>query len=195
MVRGNMISILLPNRCEENVHDVINVLEKIIPDCEIIIAVDRYGYGKGWAIREALKHSRGSVIAFLDADGEIPPRMLLRLIPFLDDYDIVCGEKDISGLYTRRIVTYFSRIFIRILFGLKFSTQTGIKLFKREALPEWENNSWAFDIEILAKAHKNGKKIIGVPIDAKILRPVSPKAIWKTLVDSIIIYWRLRNDK
>ena len=191
MVCSTMISILLPNRCEERVHDVIETLERIIPDCEILIAVDREGRGKGWAVRKALKHARGSVIAFLDADMDIAPRMLLRLIPFLYDYDIVVGTKGLTGIPSRKILTWLSRWYIRILFGLSVESQSGVKLFKRSHLPEWETDGYAFDIEILAKAQKNGSRMIEVPIEAVHSKKMAAKSVFNTLKESIKIWLEL----
>lgn len=169
----------------------VKEVEKELPAHEIIIASDRAGRGKGWAVREALQHAKGDRIAFLDSDGDIPPRMLRRLIPFLDDFDVVVGSKRIwKAPWHRKIITHLSRIYIRLFFGLTCDTQTGIKLFRREALDSWKENSFIFDVEILAKAKKKGMKIIEVPIEAEIKNPMSRKALWNTFLGSIRLMFR-----
>lgn len=159
------LSILIPSRNEPNIHKVIEECERLFPESEVIVCNDREGNGKGWALREALKHAERKVICFLDGDLDISAKMILRLLPFLDTYDIVVGNKKIRGKIIRKLVTWFSRIFVRILFGLNFDTQTGIKIFKREALPEWLENGFLFDVEVLLKAKKAGFKIIEIPVE------------------------------
>lgn len=152
---------------------------------------DRDGRGKGWAIRQAIEHARGNWIAFLDGDGDIHPRMLLRLLPFMEDFDAVVGTKRIAHKHlSRRIVTHLSRIYIRLMFGLDVDTQTGIKLFRREMLQPWRTNGFLFDVEVLANVKKNGGRIIEVPIEAEITAKLSKGAIWKTLLESFILKFR-----
>jgi glycosyltransferase involved in cell wall biosynthesis len=159
-------------------------------NCEVVIASDPDSDGKGAALREGLRVSHGELIVFLDADLDIHPRMILRLLPYIEDYDIVVGTKDISRLSNqRKIITFLSRIYIRLFFGVRVDSQTGIKLFKRDAIPEWETNGFAFDIEILAKASKNGKTMIEVPIEAHITRSMPLKAVWKTFKESLRIWF------
>ena len=74
-----MLSIILPNHYEATIHEFIAEVEGRFPRCEIIISNDSESKGKGWAIREALRHCQGGQVAFLDGDGEIPaPRRLLK---------------------------------------------------------------------------------------------------------------------
>ena len=132
-------------------------------------------------------------MAFLDGDGDIQPKMLKRLIPFIEDYDIVCGVKPISGLWSRRILTFLSRYYIALCFNIKVDSQTGIKLFKRAALCEWYSNGWLFDLEILSTAKQNGYSMIEVPIDfVKINRRMRMVSIWRTFKESVTLWLELR---
>jgi hypothetical protein len=69
-------------------------------------------------------------------------------------------------------------------------TQTGIKGFRYK--PEWVSNTFAFDIEILAKAKKDKKSIIEIPIRAIVSDKKNCNIIWETFIDSIKIWWRLK---
>ena len=186
-----MISILIPNRLEPKIHEVIESLEKQIPGCQVIVAVDRDSRGKGWAIRTALAHAKYDMICFLDGDMDIHPRMIKRLIPFLYDYDIVVGKKNLPRIPSRRIISLLSRILIKFLFDIGVDTQTGIKLFRRSALPKWDTNGWMFDLEILAKANKQGKSMIEIPINANIRKGMRGSSIVKSLLETIKLWWEL----
>jgi glycosyltransferase involved in cell wall biosynthesis len=178
-----MISIILPSHRTDTqafMEEVENAMPAV--DIQLIGCNDRDAKGKGWAVREALKHAKGELIVFLDGDGDIAPRMIRRLLPYLSDYDVIVGVKPISGLWSRRILTFLSRIYLAILFDIKVDTQTGIKLFKREALGagDWYNNGFMFDVEILADAKKRGFRMIEVPIEANVLKPMNLPVLFQT---------------
>ncbi len=187
-----MLSIILPNKDEPYIREFIMEVERIIPAHEIIVSNDSDGHGKGWAIRQAFRCVRGDKVAFLDGDGDVHPRMLLRLLPFLQDFDAVVGTKRITKApWTRKVITHLSRIYIRVMFGLPFDTQTGIKLFRRDRLPHWSCDSWLFDVEILSKIKKGGGRIIEVPIEAEITKQIGWRAMWLTFLESLILKFRL----
>ncbi len=188
-----MLSILIPNHNEENIHQFINEIELSVlnTDYEIIIAYDRESKGKGWAMREALSQAKGDLIAFIDGDGDIQPRMLWRLFPFLVDFDVVVGSKRMTNApIQRKILTYLSRIYIRVFFGIGVETQTGIKLFHRSALQDWKSDSFFFDVEILANCQRRNLKMIEIPIEAEIKESMSWRAICKTLLESLYLIFR-----
>lgn len=184
---------ILPSKNEPGVHKVMEELEYLYPEAQLIVSNDGAGHGKGWAFRAALPHATGDTIVMLDADGDISPRMIARLLPFLADYDIVCGTKPISGRKSRRIISYFSRLYIALCFGIKCDSQTGIKVFRREAIPTFYSNRWLFDLEILSVAKQQGFSMIEVPIE---YTPGNNKvkliSLWKTLKESITLWLELR---
>lgn len=190
-----MISFILPSKSEQNVYWVMEEIEKLFSgDAEIIVCNDRDGKGKGWAVREGFKHAKGDLIVFIDGDGDIHPKMVKRLFPFLEDYDVVVGVKPISGLWSRRIVTYLSRIYLAVLFNIKVDTQTGVKIFKRRILDyiDWYSNGWLFDVEILHAAKTIGANMIEVPIEANVNKGLKGKGIWNTFKESITLWLETR---
>lgn len=187
-----MLSIILPSRNEPHINEVVDDTIRQFPDAQVIVSSDSEGRGKGWAIREGLKKAKGDLIAFLDGDGDIQPRMLKRLMPFIEDHDIVVGIKPISGLLSRRILTYLSRLYLALCFDIKVDSQTGIKLFRREAMQKFYNDGFLFDLEILCIAKQQGLRMIEVPIDANVRRRMKLKSIWNTLKESITLWLELR---
>jgi glycosyltransferase involved in cell wall biosynthesis len=194
-INPNLMSILIPSKDEPNIQETVAEIEKLFPQAEIIVCNDRYGNGKGWAIRQAVLHCKGDIICFIDGDMDIHPRMIFRLIPFLKDYDIVLGRKQIRKRLSRRILTILSRIYIRFLFGLPYDTQTGIKLFKKSVIPYWSSNSFSFDVEIIGLAHKNKVSIIEVPVEVtdrgKSAKAVKLSNVLKALLESFKIWINL----
>ncbi len=188
-----MISILIPSRNEPKIHELVKETEKLFPgDSQIIVCNDSEGQGKGWAIRQALQHADGDIICFIDGDLDIHPRMILRLLPFLKDYDIVLGQKQVRKNFIRRLITIFSRIYLHLMFGFDYDSQTGIKLFKRYAILPWKTDSYMFDLEILAKAHNAGMAIINVPVEITEYgsgnKPMRIRSVIKCFKDSVKIW-------
>ena len=186
-----MISILMPNAQEEQISRTLEQVERYFPEAQVIIATDRDRRGKGWAMRQALSQATGDIICFLDGDGDISAMELNNILPFLGMYDIVCGVKTNIGLKSRKLITLFSRLYIKIMFGLN-DTQTGIKAFRKDALKEWKEDGWLFDVEILYNAKKAGKTITHVPIIANVRSRQNVRAIIYTLIDSFKLFVRLR---
>jgi glycosyltransferase involved in cell wall biosynthesis len=187
-----MISIILPNRNEERLKQVQEAIPYLPFSCQVVIATDNDGEGKGAAIREGLRIAEGETIIFLDSDFDIHPRMINRLLPFLDDYDIVVGTKNLKNVtWQRKILTTLSRIYIGLLFGTRVETQVGLKVFKRSAIPEWKANGYIFDVEVLYKAKQMGKRMIEIPIKATVSDSKTFKDLWTTFKDTIKIRWFL----
>ena len=89
--------------------------------------------------------------------------------------DIVIGSKlhPESKLHypmLRKIMSYGYYLMLKMMFHLNtHDTQTGIKLFKKEVIKpivsQMQAEGYAFDIEILAMAAKDGRKICEAPIE------------------------------
>ena len=189
------LSIILPSRSEPEIRAFVKEVEDKLPVSEIIVINDSESKGKGYSIRQGLTHATGDKIAFLDGDGDIPARMLLRLLPFLEDFDVVVGSKRITHAPLRRkIMTHVTRIWFRFLFGVQVDTQTGIKLFRRSALDSvtgWESNKWLFDVEIMERLQRKGFKIVEVPIECEIKRQLAFKTIFIIFAESLWLKFRL----
>ena len=179
-----MISVIIPSKLEPNILRFMEDIERLSPS-QIIVCNDRYGMGKGWALREALKEAKYNKVIFIDGDGDIQPDEIKKILKLLVWCDVVVGKKDLPKRLDRKLLTFLSRLWIRLLFGLTMDTQTGIKGFNYH--PKWKNNLWAFDIEILYNAKKQGKIIAEIPIKAIVSDSKSSKDILATLRDTIKI--------
>ena len=159
----------------------------------MIISPDDKGRGKGWAVFKGVAAACGDIIIFIDGDMDIHPRMIKRLLPFLEDYDIVVGTKTFDGMrLSRKLVTLLARIYIKLIFWLDVDSQSGLKAMKKEAISAWESKRFMFDVEFLVKAKRKGFKIIEIPIKATVIRSKSIKVLWAALLDTFKIWWRLR---
>jgi glycosyltransferase involved in cell wall biosynthesis len=161
--------------------------------------------GKGASLFRGFEEARGEVIAFLDADLEIAPQHLIKLLTAMKKTkaDVVAGVKDPTANrfpLPRQIMSAVYRKSIDFLFGLDITdTQTGIKLFKREvledAIPRLSVSRFAFDIELLVAASRFGYKIIEYPVEVAYHRTgglgrMKLRHFFGTFIDTLTIYFR-----
>jgi len=117
--------------------------------------------------------------------------------------DVVVGSKRHPGSkvnypINRKIFSEIYFRFVKTLFGIQVKdTQVGLKLYKRKVLedvcPIVLVKRYAFDIEILANAHRLGYKIREAPvaINMNFDSHVNKKAIWNMFWDTCAIYYRM----
>jgi glycosyltransferase involved in cell wall biosynthesis len=155
------------------INDHSNVTTLVFPD----------RLGKGGAIMEALKYAKGDLVAFIDADGSIPPLELCRLIELAQRYDLVIGSRyeENSNLpkgrpLTRVLLSRAFNILVKLMFwklyGIK-DTQCGAKVFKRRLVNvigrDLLTTDLAFDVNLIYSALQGGFKVkeVGIIWDEK----------------------------
>jgi hypothetical protein len=131
--------------------------------------------GKGAAVRTGVTLATGSHVAYMDADFAIDPRAVPRLLEGLRTHDVVVGSRAlpdsmVESTYVLRSV--MGRLFNRLVTtgtGLgMLDTQCGFKAFRtpvaRLLFQLVSIDRFAFDVEILARAHRLGLAIAEVPV-------------------------------
>ena len=133
--------------------------------------------GKGGAVKAGLLASRHAYRFICDADLSMPVAELPRFLPpVLTDFDIAIGSRE--GHQARRIGEPMIRHVAGRIFNFGVQrlmipgiddTQCGFKMFTAAAVnaifPAVEVDGWAFDIEVLYLARRQGLRIIEVPIE------------------------------
>jgi glycosyltransferase involved in cell wall biosynthesis len=131
--------------------------------------------GKGGAIKRGLAAATGDVLGFIDADGSIHPDDFMRLVDAIyGGADLAIGSRRLPASVIlkpqpplRRILGSAYAALARALLQItERDLQCGCKAFRRSL---WDSLSvkcdgFAFDTELVAKAHKKGFAIAEVPI-------------------------------
>jgi len=163
--------------------------------------------GKGFALKFGVAYATGEHIAFLDADRDIYPDQLGVLWEAMAQTgaDAVVGSKrhpssQISYPLSRRVMSLGYYLMMRLMFGLPLGdTQAGIKLFRRavlmDILPRLLIKRFAFDLELLACAHRLGYRVSEAPVRMAFQRGGS-RVTWRDVqtvgVDTLAVFYRLR---
>jgi dolichyl-phosphate beta-glucosyltransferase len=134
--------------------------------------------GKGYALRTGVLATRGDVVLVSDADLSTPIEELETLWPILaaGRCEVAIGSRALSlsriikkqPWWRQGMGKVFNRV-IRLMVMDDFSdTQCGFKLFAgviaRKLFAEARVDRFAYDVEILALAKKNGFRIAEIPI-------------------------------
>jgi glycosyltransferase involved in cell wall biosynthesis len=146
--------------------------------------------GKGGALQAGVAASSGQFVFLADADWSMPPEQIVRFLPpRLSDFDLAIANRELSGSerhgepqYRHLLGRVFNRwVQLAVLKGIQDS-QCGFKCIRgelaRRLFPQIQTQGWAFDVELLALAKRDGAKLVQQPID------------WDFNADSRIRPWR-----
>lgn len=174
----NFEILIILNGCKDNTLEVVKEIQKKYPEY-IKYKNFEEAIGKGGAIIEGLKISKGELIGFVDADDAFDIQEIIKLIQFLDSNDCVIASKwkdksftEVTEPFTRKFFSRGWNILARTLLDLKFKdTQAGAKFFKKKVKDAIGNNfickQFAFDAELLFKMKEKKFKIIELYIPSK----------------------------
>lgn len=175
----------------------------------VVAARNPYNMGKGMALRTGFECSSGEIVAFLDADLDLHPSQIRRLIETLDGdrVDIVTGSKHhpestLDYPASRKFASWGYYLIIKTLFNLPArDTQTGLKVFRRTVLDDVFHRllvkKFAYDIEMLAVAVRFGYTVREVPVVLDFKRRlrwgrIRLSDVLHMFVDTLAIFYRLR---
>ncbi|WP_287586810.1 glycosyltransferase [Candidatus Borrarchaeum sp.] len=126
--------------------------------------------GKGSAIRDGFRYvSSSDYIAIIDADLQYPPRRIPEMLNLLikKNLDIVNANRIRQDPPYRRILGMFFNLLLRLLFHLRWDTQAGLKVMRREVTEsiDYVTDGWAWDVEFLVRAVQKGYSIDEYPVE------------------------------
>ena len=134
--------------------------------------------GKGRAVRTAMLHATGRILAFTDADLPFKLTALRQGYEWIHrtECDVVFGARDIEGAenlarrrLVRRAATFAFREIVRRMVSHEITdTQCGLKLFRRRAALEifarTTIDGFAFDAEVVMLTHRLDLPFRRVPV-------------------------------
>jgi glycosyltransferase involved in cell wall biosynthesis len=152
------------------------IRELISKNDRIKLISNKERLGKGGAITNGFSLAEKKYVGYMDADLSADPGEFDRLLPFIDQFDIVVGSRILRGglpaikrPFTRSFLSHCYAKLFRLLFKVEIhDPQCGFKLFRSGAannlFAQTETRGFAFDSELLIKALTSGMTIKEVPI-------------------------------
>jgi glycosyltransferase involved in cell wall biosynthesis len=163
----------------------LNVLEKFAQKSSHIRVIKNVHAGKGPTVQSGMLAATGQWRLFADFDQSTPLKEVELLYPYIQDFDVVIGSREIAGAKRNReplhrhIMGKGFNVLVQLLAvpGIQ-DTQCGFKIFSAPATekvfprlyvygkqPERQDAfTGAFDVEALFLARKMGFAIKEVPI-------------------------------
>jgi glycosyltransferase involved in cell wall biosynthesis len=166
--------------------------------------------GRGVALNNAFKKSRGEVLVYMDLDLATDLKYLKPLVEAisLEGYDFATGSRMLPKSQAERT---FSRGFssktynsiVRHMLGSKlYDHQCGFKSFKRQPLfalmDQVEAKHWFWDTELLVRANRAGYRIKEIAVEwhsGKDTKVNLAKDSWNMFKQILGLYWKLRVKK
>jgi glycosyltransferase involved in cell wall biosynthesis len=164
----------------------IELVEEYIKDNSRFRLIKTSHFGKAGAVTSGILKAKGEYVLFMDMDQATPIEEIVKLLPFVKDYDIVIGSrgsKRQGDPWTRLLMARGMIVLRSLIVGLRGiqDTQCGFKLFRRDVsdklfskLEKFHNGykqissssvKAGFDVELLFLAQKMGYKIKEVPVE------------------------------
>ena len=145
-------------------------------EIKVFGSVERRGKGRG--IREGVRHAKGDLIGFVDADNKTPITELDKMLPLLDaGHAVVIGSRGLRDSLIERQQPLYRRLgskgfglLMHACVGLDdvIDTQCGFKFFQamvaKELFQHQQIDGYMFDVEILFVARQLGHRITQVAV-------------------------------
>ena len=172
---------------------------------EVMHRTGKRGLGRSYidGLRHALSTTDAELICQMDADLSHNPEYLPALAAATANADLVIGSRYLNGVSVvnwplhRIFLSAFGNRYIRAVTQLSPSDCTsGFRCWRREALARLPletmvSDGYAFLVEMLFDAARNGSRIAEVPIIFVERRQGQSKLSSNVLLESLIMPWRL----
>jgi len=174
--------VVVDDSSPDNTLEVAESLRDIYGSSQVTIVSRKGKLGLGSAYFAGLKVAKGDRIILMDADLSHHPKFIPQMISVMDHgdrsgrpFDIVSGTRYCRGGgvagwdFKRKLTSCGANFLARYLLNPGASDLTGsFRLYEREAieriLPKVKSKGYAFQMEILVHARKQGMTIGEVPI-------------------------------
>lgn len=151
-------------------------LHRACADFDNVKVVDTTAdFGKGGAVREAMRHANGAIRCFIDADNGVSFDQIDTALELLERYDLVVASRYMAGgsagtrSLARTVLSRGGNLLFRLVLGLRFAdTRAPLKVFRGDVADRLFSalrlNGFGFDTELLFLAGRLGYRIVEFPV-------------------------------
>jgi len=184
---------------------LVKNMQKTQSRIHLIERPSKLGLGTAYVagFKYALTHGF-EVVFEMDADFSHDPKMLVKLLEKIEEYDLIIGSRYISGVNVvnwplrRLILSYSANLYTRIITGLPVKDATaGFKCYRRAVLETFDldsikSNGYSFQIETNFLAWKHGFRLYEVPIVFTDRREGVSKMSKHIVYEAAWMVWKLK---
>lgn len=166
--------IVVDDGSEDNTAEVSK--RSVGPDVPLVLLVNKPNRGKGYSVKRGALAAAYPYVLLSDADLSTPIEELERLAPYASPRTIVIASRGMresnievhQPFYRETMGKIFNLIVQTLLLPGISDSQCGFKLFGNEVtravFPLLQTERFAFDVELLARAIKQGFEVREVPV-------------------------------
>jgi len=189
--------ILVDDGSRDNTAEIAKKMLSEIPCTKIVTHRKNAGYGM--ALNSGIRETKYPLVFFMDADGQFHISDIDKLIPYIEDYDVIAGYRFRRKDNCCRVILgkLYSRM-VSLLFGISLrDINCGFKLFKKKAFKfhdMYDSSGGVFYAEIFLKG--KGCKIKEIPVEHfPRMRGKQTGANIKTIFNAVIDLIKLKYSK
>lgn len=198
-ITDNYEIIIINDGSNDNTKQTADNLSRQYKNIRIVNHEVNKGYGA--ALQSGFRNAKNDLIFFSDGDNQFDISEITKLLPLIQENDIVTGYRiNRKDNFTRRLNALLWNLLIRLLFKIKIKDlNCAFKLYKREIFSKIspESTGALINTEIFAKAHKLGYKIAEVGVNHYPRTAGNPtganiKVILKAFYELFVMYKRMK---
>ena len=177
---------------------------KILPGVTVKILESKEHRGKGFAVKNGVKHAAGKYVIFMDSGLCVPLHFIVDGLNLIEknECEIAHGSRFLPHssivrphLMSRRISSFLFRNIVKFVMALPSAltdTQCGFKMYRGEIarfiFSQLVTDGFMFDVEIIKRAVQNGFRIREFPIvwtadpDSRLSQLRMPVAVFFELI-------------
>lgn len=151
---------------DHSTDETARIAQTTKPAYNVRLLTKRGAPGKAFSLLEGFAAAKHELVCMIDGDLQYPPEAIPQMYHKLQfcEADVVVTERvdNQTGPLRRLSSSVFSAVFTRALFGIKYDTQSGLKLFRKSILRTMSlsPSPWTFDLEFIIRALEQGYTIV-----------------------------------
>ena len=154
---------------DKSTDNTLEAVQKLVDKYPITVYQKTGQPGKAESILEGAQLSTAEYLVMIDGDLQYPPEAIPEMFALRDQFALVVANRTTADYgWLRHLASRVNHIiFNRILLGLTFDVQSGLKLFKREIIANLDRKlvgEWAIDAPLLYTTLELGYHIGSVDI-------------------------------
>ena len=188
------VSVIIPAFNEsQSIGQVVKDIMTLYPDFELIVVDDGstdstasvakdagatvyshpYNIGNGAAIRSGIRLASGSILVFMDGDGQHDPSDIGKMLEYFPNYDMVVGARlsaqhaswgrDIANKIYNRLATYVAKFPVQDLTSGFRAIKSDIARRFLYLLP----NTYSYPTTLTLGVLRNGRSVKYVPVNVR----------------------------
>jgi len=158
--------IIVNDGSSDRTGEIADRLARQYPEIRVVHHERNKGYGA--ALQSGFKSARKELVFYTDGDGQFNIEEISKLLPLIEEYDIVSGYRiNRRDPMIRKVNAFLWGALVNLLFKFKISdVDSAFKLYRREIFDQitMESQGALIDTEVLAKARAKGFTITEVGV-------------------------------